>query len=261
MPSSPASKLLVAAHKRYKMPNDPIYAPLQVGASRTTERFGYLTDDTAVHISGKNDTFCELTALYWAWKNNFFDSVDYCGLVHYRRYFAGNEPFGSSKILSDSEIAALMGSCDIILPKKRRYFIETVASHYAHAHYGEDLEALRDTLMELSPEYLPSFDRTMQRRSLHLYNMFVMKSTLFTDYCEWLFPLLFALEKKIDPKERDPYQRRIFGFLAERLFNVWLGHRGLRTLELKTVNIEGENLIKKGLQMVGRMMTGKRRSS
>ena len=42
-------------------------------------------DDEGDNISQKNKTYCELTAQYWAWKN---EDADYYGFFHYRRYLA-----------------------------------------------------------------------------------------------------------------------------------------------------------------------------
>ena len=80
-------KIIVAAHKKYWMPTDPVYLPVHVGAEGKAP-IGYMPDNTGDNISSKNPHFCELTGLYWAWKNL---DADYLGLVHYRRYFTRRE--------------------------------------------------------------------------------------------------------------------------------------------------------------------------
>ena len=83
-------KIVVATHKKYKMPKDEMYLPLHVGAAGKVDAcgnpldLGYQKDNTGDNISGKNASFCELTGLYWAWKNL---DADYIGLAHYRRHF------------------------------------------------------------------------------------------------------------------------------------------------------------------------------
>jgi len=256
-----STKVLVATHKEYPFPKDSMYAPIQVGVARNNSDFGYLKDSSGDNISIKNDTFCELTALYWVWKNNYLDDIDYIGLVHYRRYFRGKLNFKDRDILDPNEIDVILSSSDIVLPKRRNYYIESVYSHYKHAHFGSDLDRLREIIDDLSPDYLNSFDLVMSQRSLHLYNMFIMSKERFVEYCEWLFPILFVLEEKIDISHRDSYQRRVFGFLGERLLNVWVKHHNLSISEVEVVNLEGENLLKKGLDMVVRMISGRRRDS
>ena len=61
-------KVIVAAHKPYTMPSDKMYLPLHVG-SAGKESIGYQRDDDGENISSLNPYFCELTGLYWAWKN------------------------------------------------------------------------------------------------------------------------------------------------------------------------------------------------
>ena len=78
-------KIIVAVHKEYWMPLDSVYLPLFVGAIGKND-IHYQRDDEGENISYKNPFYCELTGLYWAWKNM---EDDYIGLVHYRRYFAG----------------------------------------------------------------------------------------------------------------------------------------------------------------------------
>jgi exopolysaccharide biosynthesis protein len=63
---------------------------------------------------------------------------------------------------------------------------------------------------------------------------------------------LFELEKRIDITQYDNYQKRVFGFIAERLFNVWLAHHQLKFCEIPVVNLEGENLLKKAINLLKR---------
>jgi len=246
------SKILVATHKKYSFPNNTIYMPIQVGKVLSQDDFGYLTDNTGENISQKNRSFSELTALYWVWKNSFFKESDHCGLVHYRRYFSGSETFGKFQILGEKDIEELMADHDVIVPVKRKYYIETIRSHYEHAHYKKDLDTLEEVLKEYSPEYMDAFAKVMKKRSVSLYNMFVMRTEYFDGYCSWLFEILFEVEKRVDISTYDTYQGRIFGFLAERLFNVWLYRHQFKVKEVKVVNLEGENLIVKAVNMLKR---------
>lgn len=245
--------ILVATHKYYEFPKNEIYLPIQVGKAGSSIDLGIAADNTGEHISEKNSSFCELTALYWAWKNGIFEKNDYVGLVHYRRYFAGNGIKIKNKlILDENETIALFTNADCIVPKKRNYYIETVYSHYANAHHIGDLELVKEILFEKHPSYLTAYEEVMKSRALHLFNMFIMKSFLCEQYCEWLFPILFELEKKIDTSNYSAYQQRIFGFIAERLFNIWLIHNKIRTIEVKVANLEKENLYLKALNLLKR---------
>ena len=132
------------------------------------------------------------------------------------------------------------------------FSIESIYSHYQHAHYVEDMDCTREIISELHPEYITSFDAIMQGRKIHIYNMFVMSSENASEYCQWLFPILFELEKRIDITQYDNYQKRVFGFIAERLFNVWLVHHQLKFCEIPVVNLEGENLLKKAINLLKR---------
>ena len=61
-------KIIVAAHKRYEMPEDNMYVPIQVGAEGKEKIEEYTQDNIGENISSRNPYFCELTGLYWAWK-------------------------------------------------------------------------------------------------------------------------------------------------------------------------------------------------
>ena len=241
--------VLVITHKDYEFPNSACYLPIFVGGERTSaiKSEEFHQDNSGINIAGKNSSFCELTGLYWAWQNGIFKNNQYVGLVHYRRYFAGKELYLKKRhIASESELLSLLEKYDAILPKKRNYFIESIYSHYQHAHYVKDLNCTREIISELHPEYITSFDAIMQGRKIHIYNMFVMSSETASEYCKWLFPILFELT------QYDSYQKRVFGFIAERLFNVWLVHHQLKFCEIPVVNLEGENLLKKAINLLKR---------
>ena len=223
-------RIAIATHKKYWMPKDACYLPVQAGAEGK-ESLGYQGDNTGEHISHKNSHFCELTVLYWLWKNV---NADYYGLAHYRRHFiAGKRNLrGSKAVLSEKQWKKLFAKTDIVLPKKRRYYIESLYSHYEHTHYKRDLEAARNILKDFYPEYVKAFDATLQKTSGHMFNMFVMKKEIFQEYCEWLFSILFELEKRIDVSEYDEFQARVFGRISELLFNVWLERKAYEYLEV-----------------------------
>lgn len=216
-------KILIIIHKPYPVVRESCYLPIFVGAAGGKEiPEGTVRDDEGENISAKNGCFCELTGLYWAWKNL---EADYVGLVHYRRYFRGKgRGKKTEKILREDRLRALLGEHSVLLPKKRRYFIETLYSHYAHTMSADQLDITREIIAEREPDYLGAFDAAMHRRSGYLFNMFVMRRDLFDRYCAWLFPILFELERRVDKTDMSEFDLRFCGRVSERLLNVWLSY-------------------------------------
>ena len=218
------AKILIACHKACDVPLDEIYLPLQVGAYGK-ESIGFRRDDEGDNMSAFNPYYCELTGLYWAWKNL---SCDYLGLVHYRRYFTVHDkkyridhgPLNSA--LSRPELNELLIHHKVLVPEKRHYYIETIWSHYSHTFSEEQLIETRKSLKAVSPEYLESFDVFMKGTSGYMFNMFIMPKDLADQYCAWLFPVLHELAGRVDISGMDDFQKRYIGRISERLFNVWL---------------------------------------
>lgn len=248
----------VVSHKQYEFPSSTNFVPLQVGNASAAISQKTVRDSTGDNIAHLNSSFCELTAAYWIWRNSQEDIV---GLAHYRRYFASstsNLMVKGKRIASPEEMMNLLKNADILVAKPRNYYITSIKSHYIHAHHESDYTQLRDEIARQQPDYLSDFDHVMGGTKISLYNMFVCKKTLIDEYFSWLFPLLLALEQKIDYQNYDAYQKRVFGFMAERLFNVWLHHQRNR-LSIKympVVNIDGENLLLKGIGLLKRHFWG-----
>lgn len=242
-------KIVVAAHKPYRMPEDGVYFPLQVGAAGKGD-IGFARDDTGENISARNANWCELTGLYWAWKNLDAEAV---GLVHYRRHFKG-----AQGIATGAELATLLETYDVILPRRRNYFIETSYSQYVHAHHAADLDVTREIVAERHPECLAAFDAAMRSTKGHRFNMFVMRRQQFDDYCAWLFDILFELERRLDISSYSPYDARVFGFVGERLLDVWLAGAGVTSVaELPVLHLESQCWPRKIAQFLLRKFFGR----
>lgn len=253
-------KVYVVSHREYQFPADNDFLPIKVGGNNKKICENYVEDCSGDSIANLNSSFCELTAAYWIWKNS---SEDIVGLAHYRRYFSSKRDeltVKGKRIASSNELGELLNGSDILVAKPRNYFITSIKSHYLHAHHESDYTQLRDEIALQHPEYLLDFDSVMRGKKISLYNMFVCKKSLIDEYFEWLFPVLFALEKKINYQNYDPYQKRVFGFMAERLFNVWLHHQRKRVIirYMPVVNLDGENLFLKGVGLLKRHFWSKK---
>lgn len=206
-------KVIVAAHKTYEMPTDEMYIPVHVGAAGK-ESIGYQRDDDGENISFLNPYYCELTGLYWAWKNL---SDDYIGLVHYRRHFTMN-----GHTITQKDIEPYLGKIKIFTPCKRKYYIETLKSHYDHTHYPEHLNVTKAIIEKKCPEYLASYEKAINRTWGYMFNMMIMEKSLLNDYCTWLFDILDDLFEQIDTTSYPDFTKRYVGRMSEILFNVWL---------------------------------------
>ena len=252
-------KVIVATHKEYQMPSDKLYLPLHVGADSNKNKTSFKKDNTKDNISIKNPYFCELTGLYWAWKNL---KADYVGLAHYRRHFTMDKKKYKTEeekfehLLTLKEADELLKDVDVIVPKKRKYYIENLYDHYKHTMYVEPLDETRKIIKKKYPKYLEEFDRLHKRTSAHMFNMFIMKKDILNDYCTWLFDILFELEKKIDVSKYDTFHARFYGRISELLLDVYLNTNNYK--EVKVKKKKKINWWKKGTSFLKAKFLGKK---
>lgn len=221
-------RLYIAAHKKFTIPddvdlNEGMYIPLHVGRQGKSP-LGFIGDNTGEHISIKNDTYCELTGMYWIWKNI---SCDIVGLCHYRRYFLNN-----GKILNKQDVCELMNQYDIVIGNSSMSTYKNVGEHYANRHHWEDLAVCKDVIRQQHPEYIQAFEQCMNSNFMNIANMMICRKNVFDAYCQWLFDILGEVEKRIDVSNYDTYQKRVYGFLGERLLRVWLVNNTFNIKEL-----------------------------
>lgn len=232
-------KIFICAHKEVPLPQHPYFLPIHAGAALHDHIIGYQPDNEGDNISDKNPHFCELTCHYWAWKN--LKNVDIIGLNHYRRYFDFTRKwpqFSADKhfIQTDDflnqdyyfpDLDKLLSKYDIILPIARHWRVSNT-QQYADYHIAKDWEMLRQIIKKRHPEYMPAFEKTMDHSNKSAgYNMFITQWKHFDAYSEWLFDILFEVERRVPPID-DPIQSRIYGYMSERLINVFCDHHHLR---------------------------------
>ena len=242
-------------HKNYWIPEDELYEPIQVGfADDIVYKDKVICrDNTGDNIAEKNKFYCELTAVYWIWKNKRFD---YIGIDHYRRHFCISKSKNKKEcILKESEVSKYLSNDTVILPKKRHYWIETNYSQYAHAHNEIDLIKTRDIIKEKYPDYIDSYDSVMKKRSGHRFNMMIMPWTIFDSYCTWLFSILFELEKILDISNYSEKDQRVFGYVSERLLDVYLTKNKINIYEMNYVFMDKEQWGKKILTFIRRKLS------
>lgn len=227
--------IYIATHKKFNVPNLNGYCALQVGAEGK-EKYGYLRDNIGNHISGKNANYCELTGLYWIWKNT---DDSYKGLVHYRRYFGRNNLSNKiSDICSYEYLLNCLKSVDIVLPYVEYFKQNAKEEILLHCCTEEIFDKLRQIIETKYPDYIETYDRYFNENKASLFNMLFCKREIFDAYCEWLFSILFVLEKQVDLAKLNTYQQRLYGFLSERLLNVWVIKNKLVVKHLPVIHME-----------------------
>ena len=232
-------KIFICAHKEVPLPQHPYFLPIQAGAALHDAIKGYQPDNEGDNISEKNPHFCELTCHYWAWKN--LKNVDIVGLNHYRRYFYFTRrwpQFSADKHFKATDdflkqdyifpnLEDTLSKYDIILPVARHWRVSNT-QQYADYHIAKDWEILRQIIKERHPEYMQAFEKTMDHSNISVgYNMFITHWKHFDAYSEWLFDILFEVERRVPPID-DPIQSRIYGYMSERLINVFCEHHHLK---------------------------------
>lgn len=249
-------KIIVITHKKADMPSEDMYLPIHVG-KEGKEYLGYIGDNTGDNISYKNKNFCELTGMYWYLKNRIDDDIEYIGVNHYRRYFLPcNKDFKNSSVVKMSFkdwsnvtkknkcfLDDAMSLYDAVLPIKRIYPI-SIKAQYSTMHFKEHLVQTINVIKENYPQYMKATDDYMNGNKTYLYNMFLMKKEIYINMMDWVFDILFKVEKLIEIPD-DKQQARVFGFLAERLINIYIIGNELNVKELPIAFINNETKIKK----------------
>ena len=259
-------KILIAYHKKSEIIKSDILTPIHVGReiAKNNPDYQWLIknmegDNTGDNISAKNPNYCELTAQYWAWKNC---KCDFVGFSHYRRLFDISNEYSNEEYAEDinfnksacNVLNNILEDYDIILPPV--YNVHPAGLHknimtnydfYKRDHNINDLDSIIEILKEDYPNYVESAMEYLYSTKSVFFNMFIMRWNIFDDYCKWLFDILYKLEKRITISE-NTYQKRVFGFLSERLLNIFVLNLIKNNPQIKIYNCEVINIIPEPLK-------------
>lgn len=217
-------KIYVVTHENINLTLPADYELFQVGAAVNG---AFCEHNDAVgedNISAKNPNYCELTAAYWIWKNDHENDI--VGLMHYRRFltnyrFAKLNKDLAKYLVSVSEIKTLLESHDYIStplfknkPNVKRVLLDTVRE--------EDFVLLRQTIEKIFPEYIETFDKVFRGRFTYFCNIFITRKSEWDKYYSWLFTIFDEMEKHVDMTGYSKQEQRLYGYLSERLFTVYV---------------------------------------
>lgn len=257
-------KIAVAYHKPSLLLTSPIYIPIQVGSAIHPDvNLNIQKDNDKDNISDENGYLCELTALYWIWKNVKSDAK---GLFHYRRIFSPNRPPLKLKIrevchrlmrrcfipnLSSNEKSFISVS-EEFANKAKGYFTEydilvtrpCLCYPNVYAFFSiidqEYLNILKRAVKSVSPELFDSLIYAYEAHELYYGNMSVMKSDIFDNYCQFMFGTLNEVKRILLSENylTNLYEEKIFsrklGYLAEILTSTYVHYlKSSKNLRIK----------------------------
>ncbi len=273
---NPSIEVYVATHKPIDFALPDYCKKIQVNAEANGQWPGYLHDnDNPDNISLKNPNYCELTALYSMWKNC---KADIQGLCHYRRYFSGIDTPQKSTIVipvpnllqsavSEHQIIASLEDTDVIVSLPYAPYPLNAFEDLRKFVYLKDIRIMRGVIHEYYPNYSESLEHIFSLKHISYCNMFIARRNFVDDYCTWLFDVLGKMEGRVSLNSYDTDHKRIYGYLAEVLLNVYIHKNNLRCKYFQLINPfvmsraeyytkNVKNMLKKvpGLQMIFDML-------
>lgn len=186
---------------------------VQVGTSITEKKQVQFYDNDGENISDKNKNFCELTGLYWVWRNQIIKDDDenaYYGIAHYRRIL---------QLTEDDLFRLRSNNIDVVLPYPMPYASD-IESHHKRYLTDKEWNSVLQALKELQPEYLKAWETISKQEYFYNYNIILAKKDVLREYCEWLFPILFRVEELNSP-ECIEKPNRFIGYIAETLETLY----------------------------------------
>jgi len=238
------------------LPKAKYVTPIQAGAAQTAIKLPMQGDDTGDNISHLNHLYSELTVAYWVMKNADRSQCDAWGLCHYRRYFIQDKYklfikkrsryyYRTNQKKLDSiltnelytTLQRLLEHHDVIVQRpawarKEEGRVYTIKDAYAKAHYAEDYASTMQVVIEKYPDFARSIESYGKLTKMSYNNMMIARWNVWDEYLNFLFTVIEEVQHRINIHKEENYQKRVFGFLAERLHNLFIYHHQLKAAHL-----------------------------
>lgn len=234
------TQIYIVTHKKNSFYKPNGNYSLFVGSSGKDGIGEDFRDDMGKNISEKNPNYCELTGLYWIWKNS---NAEIVGLCHYRRYLSLSKISNNPKFFLDGKMAEkILETHDVILPQQI-VFEKSVRNKINYAPNINDMKELRMAIKKTYPEYLEDYEWYMNQNKTYWYNIMVCRKEILNEYCEWLFKVLNMFDQIHDMSIEEGYRLRLQGMLSERLLNIWIHHniKETKIKELRWIQTDKPN--------------------
>lgn len=263
-------KIALAYHKPSIILNQSKFVPIHVGKELHPEiNLGIIGDDSGDSISIENGYYCELTALYWIWKNT---NAEVKGLMHYRRIFDvsnsfvnrivalmaklynslrynvylpnnqyNEESFIANANLLNDKLSAIINRYDIIASKKCKFDVNV--TRFFSIIGEEYISILRQAVKETNYEYYDTLKSSLTKNKMHYANMVIMKSNLFDDYCKFIFSTLDRVKNILIDEgyllnlNNEKIFSRKLGYLGELLTNAFICHKKSKGVKIKEMPV------------------------
>ena len=265
-------KILISYHKPAVLLKDEVLTPIHVGRALATESSkdgsmseedykwmleNMIGDDTGDNISHLNRTLNELTSMYWAWKNyDKLGNPDYIGFMHYRRIF---DFLDKSKFLPINRYLGIreLENLDegifrryydkekiLEIVKDNKYIISEHHKSNPYNHYKtaskychiEDYDKCLQLIEKYFPEYKEASDIYNKGNKSYFCNMFIMPKNEFFSLCDFLFKIIFKLQKEIDFSNYNIQGSRVLAYISEWLVAIFFTNLKIKNnIEIKEI--------------------------
>ena len=271
----PKIKILVSYHKPAYLLKSEILTPVHLGRALATEasKDGQMSkadyqwmldnmigDDTGDNISHLNREFCELTVIYWAWKNyDKLGNPDYIGFMHYRRVLSFLAPKDQNVNFTKDILPEVNSFNDNFTKAAEKYdfFIpkphsvedasksQNIIEHYGKYtyHYPQGLDILKNTLKKQCPFLYGVFDDYFEGKNAYFTSIFIMKRNDFMLYAQTIFNILLKVKKELTLSNANSQEYRAIAYIGEYLTGLYLYYlkSKRKTLELARYFIKNTN--------------------